>query len=58
MIKRAFLDVNRACSGLLLRQGLDPLQPGDIVGRFPSGKRRDGPKVVRIKRGELSKNRK
>jgi hypothetical protein len=57
-MKRAFLDVNRACSGLLLRQGLDPIQPGDIVERYPSGKRREGPRIVRIKRSELSRSQK
>lgn len=59
MIRRAFLDVNRACAGLLLRVGLDSVRPGEQQPEFfPCGKRRTAPRIVRIKRTDLSRNRK
>lgn len=61
MIRRpqAFLDVNRACAGLLLRIGLDSTPRGEVQpDRFPCGKLRTGPRIVRIRRTELSRNRK
>lgn len=67
-MKRAFLDVNHACAGLLLRLGLDPTPRGEVqILRFPCGKKRpegppcravasrEGGKVVRIKKTDLSR---